>query len=489
VGTEKMSKDTYKENKSHNLSEEIQNLDREYLTFAKNSRDLIDKNLKIFKENLEAIEDNIQEEKDKKGSSIDNFDDYSFKLKEMKENFDIIVEQIKIGTNYLEKLKTEITRLEKKYTNNAIQFQNLEERLALTQESKKNLQEEYDELVNKKEALKSDLEQRQIDLMVLSEDVKDKLSQKRRLRTELDRFDNDINNNRDSIQNQEETIEINENKLKSLEAEIEANNVTIDKNRLEIKHSNRIIEAKEHELEVLNGHLKDKKDKLDALNEDIQAYKEGFPELEEQKRTYQEILEKSKNEMAEKQQKLINLENKLDNTKAQLNNLNNQLKNKMNLREVNEKRIQDLQIKIEDMKNQYEDWGYKADYMKEKWILAKKDFHELKARKNQIEESISESKELFKDMSQQLETQEKEIREKESRVHRLEVLGVIYRLSKFFGGILIGFASLLLIFSIGIFTRLFELGFENLICDLIALFLTFSSVLMLLSGLFHMEKS
>ena len=484
-----MSKDTYKENKNHNLSEEIQNLDREYLTFAKNSRDLIDKNLKIFKENLEAIEDKIQEEKDKKESSIENFDDYSFKLKEMKENFDIIVEQINVGTNYLEKLKTEITRLEKKYTNNAIQFQNLEERLTLTQESKKNLLEEYDELVKKKEALKSDLEQRQIDLMVLSEEVKDKLSQKRRLRNELDRLDNEINNNRDSIQNQEETIEINENKLISLEAEIEANNVTIDKNRLEIKHSNRIIEAKEHELEVLSGHLEDKKVKLDALKEDIQAYKEGFPELEKQKETYREILEKSKNEMAEKQQKLINLESKLDNTKAQLNNLNNQLRNKMNLREVNEKRIQDLQIKIEDMKNQYEDWGYKADYMKEKWILAKNDFHELKVRKNQIEESISESKELFKDMSQQLETQEKEIREKESRVHRLEVLGVIYRLSKFFGGILIGFASLLLIFSIGIFTRLLELGFENIINDLIALFLTFSSVLMLFSGLFHMEKS
>ena len=52
-----------------------------------------------------------------------------------------------------------------------------------------------------------------------------------------------------------------------------------------------------------------------------------------------------------------------------------------------------------------------------------------------IEKSISDSKAIFQKLKTDLETQEKEIRDKESRIQRLEVLSLIYRASKFFGGI------------------------------------------------------
>ena len=58
--------------------------------------------------------------------------------------------------------------------------------------------------------------------------------------------------------------------------------------------------------------------------------------------------------------------------------------------------------------------------------------------KEVIDQSTNDAKTLLQKLKLELETQEEEIRDKESRIHRLEFLSLVYRLSKFFGGILIG---------------------------------------------------
>ena len=80
-----------------------------------------------------------------------------------------------------------------------------------------------------------------------------------------------------------------------------------------------------------------------------------------------------------------------------------------------------------------------------------------------------------------------EIRDKESRIHRIEVLSAIYRASKFFGGILIGVGIFFIIWAIGVFTNILDLGeINNLV---MGLFLLIAASLAIISGIFHLEKS
>ncbi|MCK4238342.1 MAG: hypothetical protein KAX33_04410, partial [Candidatus Lokiarchaeota archaeon] len=82
---------------------------------------------------------------------------------------------------------------------------------------------------------------------------------------------------------------------------------------------------------------------------------------------------------------------------------------------------------------------------------------------------------------------EEEIRDKESRINRLEILSLIYRASKFFGGILIGMGIFFLIIGFGYLLNIFDFGEANPI--LIMLLSLIGAGLIIVSGIFHLEKS
>ena len=109
--------------------------------------------------------------------------------------------------------------------------------------------------------------------------------------------------------------------------------------------------------------------------------------------------------------------------------------------------------------------------------------------KDAIESSTNDSKLILQRLKDELENQEKEIRDKESRIHRLEVLSAIYRASKFFGGILIGFGIFFIIWAVGIFTNVIDLGEVNTNSTLLVIFLLIGAILSIISGIFHLEKS
>ena len=117
------------------------------------------------------------------------------------------------------------------------------------------------------------------------------------------------------------------------------------------------------------------------------------------------------------------------------------------------------------------------------------DHEKLSKAKEAIETSTNDSRVILQQLKEELEKQEKEIRDKESRIHRLEVLSAIYRASKFFGGILIGIGIFFAIWAVGIFINVIDLGDINLNTFLMVIFLLIGGILSIISGIFHLEKS
>ena len=149
-----------------------------------------------------------------------------------------------------------------------------------------------------------------------------------------------------------------------------------------------------------------------------------------------------------------------------------------------EKRTRELKENIELSKKEYDEREERVAAMTEKFEAIEKEYEKLVNANEKIEQSIKDSKDLFEDMKKQLETQEEEIRDKESRIHRLETLGVIYRLSKFFGGLLIFVGLGFILWSLGTI-----FGILPKVEDVLVIFLLIGAGLTIASGLFHLEKS
>ena len=115
-----------------------------------------------------------------------------------------------------------------------------------------------------------------------------------------------------------------------------------------------------------------------------------------------------------------------------------QIITKENLIEANEKRLVELKQDIETSNTEYIEREQRLTSLNEKLQRAEADHEKLSKAKEAIENSTNDSRVILQRLKVELESQEKEIRDKESRIHRLEVLSAIYRASKFFGGILIG---------------------------------------------------
>ncbi|MEJ2296530.1 MAG: hypothetical protein P8Y23_17420, partial [Candidatus Lokiarchaeota archaeon] len=81
------------------------------------------------------------------------------------------------------------------------------------------------------------------------------------------------------------------------------------------------------------------------------------------------------------------------------------------------------------------------------------------------------------------------------RINRLETLSLIYRLSKFFGGILICVGIFFVILAIGDIFNFIDLGGLTLInvgefnMSFVSLLLLISAGFTIISGIFHLEKS
>ena len=155
-----------------------------------------------------------------------------------------------------------------------------------------------------------------------------------------------------------------------------------------------------------------------------------------------------------------------------------------NLIDANEKRIEDLKQDIETSNTEYLEREERLDAITEKFTRMESDHEKLQKAKEAIEGSTNDSRNILQQLKE-----ETEIRDTESRIHRLEILSAIYRASKFFGGILIGAGIFFVIWAIGIFFGAIDLGDANINAFLMVIFLLIGAILSIISGIFHLEKS
>lgn len=484
-----MTEELNGEEKEGKSDKETVRVDKEFLSKAKNSRDMIDKELRKFENSIEDISETITngetvEEKEIEKKAMEKI---SEETKEAQMKLNDIQKKIDDKEEYLTAIEETIKQLEEKYNRNTEELTNLDERLAITKESKENLEEEYMELLKNNEQLVKAYESRQVDLIVLTDSIKEKIANQDDLRNKIAKWNQGIQEKEDILNKQREDSETLEKKLKSQRAENDTLKVSILKNKIELEHSNSEIEAKEEEKNLLNEQIEKKEKRIKEIEINLEEYKEGFPEMEKQRATYEELLAKYKIQLSDKQQQMIEIESRIQGLNDTTNSMIEQIITKENLIEANEKRLVELKQDIETSNTEYIEREQRLTSLNEKLQRAEADHEKLSKAKEAIENSTNDSRVILQRLKVELENQEKEIRDKESRIHRLEVLSAIYRASKFFGGILIGMGIFFVIYAMGVFYNFIDLG--DLSVYLMGLFLLIGAILAIISGIFHLEKS
>ncbi|MFX1354165.1 MAG: hypothetical protein ACFFGP_09415, partial [Promethearchaeota archaeon] len=235
--------------------------------------------------------------------------------------------------------------------------------------------------------------------------------------------------------------------------------------------------------------------RIKTIEQQIEDYKQGFPEMEKQRQTYEELFAKYKVQLTEKQQQLIDSESKIQDLTESMASFDEQISKKEELIEANEKRLDDLKKNIDATNTEYIEREERLNSLTEKLDFMQAEHDKLSKAKEVIEKSTNESKALLQKLKIELENQEEEIRDKESRIHRLETLSFIYRLSKFFGGILIGVGLFFIILVIGDIFNFINFGDVQIInlgdlsFGVVSLLLFISALFSIISGIFHLEKS
>ena len=465
-------------------------LDKEFLTKAKDSRDMIDKTLKKFENAITEISNKIIISKNKEG--LKDLDESTIlkletEVNELRNSFEIIYKKINDKKEYLTELEKKIYELEDVYNRKTKENQMLEEQTILTNESKEKIDKEYQELLKNNEQLIKTYENRQVDLIVLTDSTKEKVALQDDLRTKITKLNKEIEEAERKLTRQREVAEMLDRKLKTLKIENDSIKLSIDKNKIESEHLNKLIQAKEEELKPISDQLDKRENRLKEVENLIKEYREGFPEMENQKKTYEELIERYKVQVTEKQQSLINTESRILDLNAKIESLEQQIVIKEDLIKVSERRLEDIKNSIDIAIRENKEREERLVALTEKLDHLKPEYDRLVNSKEIIEKSINDSKTIFQNLKEELGSQEKEIRDKESRIHRLEVLSAIYRVSKFFGGILICFGIFLFILAISSIYNVVDFGIFNR--DLIIFMFFLNGALLLIAGLFHLEKS
>ena len=465
---------------------DIEKIDKEYLSKAKNSRDLIDKKLRTFENSIENISDTIKngdtepEKKERKPETI------SEEVREAQVELDSIKAKIDDKEEYLTAIEETIKALEEKYNHKNEDMQNLEERFEIVTESKDTLEEEYKELLRNNEQLVHTFETRQVDLIVLTDSVKEKISNQEEFRSKLAKLNQEIQEKESLLERQGENAEALEKKIKSLTAENETLKVSIGKNKFELDHTNNEIEVKEEEKKLLSEQIEKNETRIKIIEKNIEDYKDGFPEMEKQRETYEELIAKYKIQLSEKQELLLDVESKIQQHNDVIASIDEQILSKENLVKANETRLEDIKKDIEVTRLEYAEREERMASLDEKLSYMNVEHDKLVKSKEVIDHTTNDAKQLLQKLKLELDTQEEEIRDKESRIHRLEFLSLVYRLSKFFGGILIGVGILIIIVVLFGLTGI--LNFAD-IEILLFIILIIAGIFSVVSGIFHLEKS
>jgi len=483
-----MTEEFKEEEKEKKKEKDVDRIDKDLLQKAKNSRDLIDKKLRTFENSIDTVSNAIKNDAEPEKEKVKKITfEKSEEIKELEKRFEVVTKKINDKEEYLFALEEKISGLEEIYNRKVESSNTLNEELAIVIGNKEKLEIEYHDLQKRIIDLNNAYEARQIDLTVLQDKVKEKLANQEELRNQIAKFNQEIQENEENFLQLKEESKTLDNRLISLKTENEGLRATIEKNKEEISNVNNLIEAKENEINLLNEQIEKKEERLSSIELKFQEYNEQLPEIERRKDVYDQIIRNYVIQVEERQKKILTLETKIIELNESMDTIKEQILGKENLISLNEKRLNELKVEIEIAIAEHNERENLLKSITEKLEYTEKEHEKLTKAKETIDKSISESKEIFQQLKKQLDGQEEEIRDKESRINRLEILSLIYRASKFFGGILIGMGIFFLIIGFGYLLNIFDFREANPI--LIMLLSLIGAGLIIVSGIFHLEKS
>ena len=184
---------------------------------------------------------------------------------------------------------------------------------------------------------------------------------------------------------------------------------------------------------------------------------------------------------------MIGIESRIQSLTENLESLEEQINKKSELIEVNDKRLADIKNAIELSTTEYNEREERLVAITEKYDGFKEEYDQMVKTKEVIEESIQDSREIFQKLKAELEAQEKEIRDKESRITRLDFMSTIFRVSKVFGGMIITLGFILLIIGFAFLFNIVNLGEANNVVIFWILLIGAGAIIS--SGLLHYVKS
>jgi chromosome segregation ATPase len=305
------------------------------------------------------------------------------------------------------------------------------------------------------------------------------LQQINSLQIKLDSISDEFSKKTENLNGLDEKISKKQEELDRIKDVIEA----------EQKTTNNLIQTqvtKIGEIQNLSDELDSRNLLLQQLETKIQAVQDKLNDQNDQKVTMDSVLEKYQTQLSQKMYEFTTIDSKLGDQKSQLEEMQAKEKDLENLLNLKEQRVAEnssiLKKLLSDIEIKRGEYNAK-DIAQTKF----RDENENLAKIHQeIEQNIQESNVSFQKLKKDLEIQEKQIRDKESRIHRLEIFSFLYRISKIFGGFVLGIGLLFLIVSFG-----FLFGVINsteIAWSLVQPLLMLSGLLFIVSGILQLER-
>ena len=192
--SDKMSDDE-EEEKNSKTEKDVEKVDKEFLSKAKNSRDMIDKKLRTFENTITDISKTKEDKEKNKEDDKKEKPQIQGDLNEVQIQFESISKKIDDKKDYLSALEEKIAALEESYNRKIEENTTIEDQLKITGESKETLDEEYKELLRNNEQLVKTYENRQVDLIVLTDSIKEKVTTQDDLRSKIAKLNKEVEEN------------------------------------------------------------------------------------------------------------------------------------------------------------------------------------------------------------------------------------------------------------------------------------------------------
>jgi chromosome segregation ATPase len=461
--------------------------DKTPLSKAKDSREEAEQQIK----SIEASIDKVTEKPNGK-PVVERVDDHL--LTELKAKID--------------EYKTDLQDLEAKITEKSGELRNIEEKMrqlrdVLGQKEKdqetlnaelKVLKLKKDDLENNSktftaqlETTAKDLQTKQMELMVASEEIKHKQIDTADLTKQQESLKKDIQEKEDTVKNLDVSITEHKGQITKQDEEINKLYATIKQGKELVDSTSASRELIKTEIAQLQKKQQESTEEQVKLDDILDKLKDEIIEREKQNSILEASITTANTHLTEKLSSVTEFESRIELLKARLDNLNQQVRSQENVVKLKEDRANELGTLTEKKTAELDAQAKLLNDLDKKLTEDNEKYQNLVRLNESIEVAITYSRKHIDEVKAELEKQEKVFQEKETRLHRLDVLSFIYRLIKVVGGIMMGAGILFIIIGLSYALSGVDLGSLNK--EFLIYVALIGGTFLLVSGIFQLERT